>query len=162
MNTLVSASEVVEIAFGARESMLQRVDDPTLIEAAQYKYLRPVFGALYDAMCEGRYTRFRNEYIKVPLALYVKAMLIPSLGVRTEAVGMIAPGDQTFDDAPTGNVDLLRRDLFARAELLLRRAVEYVELNSSMFPEYDPRSNILNRVSVKANIIMSKTNVSDN
>ena len=71
MALLITPAEVLETAFPATEQFRDDLIRPTMIEVAQLQYLQPVFGALFDALEEERYSDFVSTYIKPPLAYYI-------------------------------------------------------------------------------------------
>ena len=84
MALLITPAEVLETAFPATEQFRDDLIRPTMIEVAQLQYLQPVFGALFDALEEERYSDFVSTYIKPPLAYYIRCMVIDEL---TASVG---------------------------------------------------------------------------
>ena len=76
MALLITPAEVLETAFPATEQFRDDLIRPTMIEVAQLQYLQPVFGTLFDALEEERYSDFVSTYIKPPLSYYIRCMVI--------------------------------------------------------------------------------------
>ena len=93
---LITPHEVVEIAFRGLEAMNESVIGEAPIVTAQYKFIRPVLGKLYEALLEGEYPELLNEYIKAPLAHYVKWLLLPRLSVQCGGIGVVQFKGENF------------------------------------------------------------------
>ena len=88
MALLITPAEVLETAFPATEQFRDDLIRPTMIEVAQLQYLQPVFGALFDALEEERYSDFVSTYIKPPLAYYIRCMVIDELTASRAVRGL--------------------------------------------------------------------------
>lgn len=55
---------------------------------------------------------------------------------------------------PGQRLHRLRRQARNDADTLLDKAIDYVENNPAMFPEYDPKENIRRRVLIKGGFIL--------
>ena len=71
MALLITPAEVLETAFPATEQFRDDLIRPTMIEVAQLQYLQPVFGALFDALEEERYSDFVSTSNRRWLITYV-------------------------------------------------------------------------------------------
>ena len=89
MALLITPAEVLETAFPATEQFRDDLIRPTMIEVAQLQYLQPVFGALFDALEEERYSDFVSTYIKPPLAYYIRCMVIDELTASVGTLGIL-------------------------------------------------------------------------
>ncbi len=157
MNLLISQQQVAELAFRAPDFIAPEAIPESTILAAQQKFIKPVFGDLYDAMLtRTTLAEFTSEYVAPPLALYVKMLMLPSLAVQSGAAGVVEVTGKNLarvsDERLRAAIARLRGD----AAALIRRAVEHVEADPTRFPEYDPRENILNRVSTEGGVILPK------
>lgn len=154
MALLITPAEVLETAFPATEQFRDDLIRPTMIEVAQLQYLQPVFGALFDALEEERYSDFVSTYIKPPLAYYIRCMVIDEL---TASVGTLGhPAGEiglrfTGFDPPAGAPQKAAR---TTAERLLDRAVGVIEANPESFPEYDPEQNLRHCLLLKGGFIL--------
>lgn len=90
MALLITPAEVLETAFPATEQFRDDLIRPTMIEVAQLQYLQPVFGTLFDALEEERYSDFVSTYIKPPLAYYIRCMVIDELTASVGTLGIPA------------------------------------------------------------------------
>ena len=140
MALLITPAEVLETAFPATEQFRDDLIRPTMIEVAQLQYLQPVFGALFDALEEERYSDFVSTYIKPPLAYYIRCMVIDELTYGSPASIRLQ--------------ERLRRQARTTAERLLDRAVGVIEANPESFPEYDPEQNLRHCLLLKGGFIL--------
>lgn len=151
---LISPEEVLEIAFGTPEGLRPELVGDVRIETAQLKYLKPVFGALYDRLGEEAYAPFVTDYLKLPLALYIKALTIDNAAVTIGAMGVTQTETGYAVPGSPGQLARLRQQTRTEADILLRKAVEEVERHPERFPGYDPRENILNRISCRGGVAL--------
>lgn len=155
MNTkLISKEKTAELLFGDAESPKGELITDTVIITAQEKHLRPVFGKLYDAMCGGSYGSFVEEYVNPPLAMFIYAQLIRNASVETGPLGTLQHKDTYHKPADEETVATITRCMRKDATVLLKTAVSYIEKNPGDFPEYDPKENILNKISTEGNIVV--------
>lgn len=97
---LITSSEVISLAFNAREQISTMSIRPLKIDIAQEHFIRPRFGdLLFDRMCEGQYADFVDRYIKPALAHYVRYGVIDELSVGISDNGAIVYGslDESID-----------------------------------------------------------------
>ena len=134
MALLITPAEVLETAFPATEQFRDDLIRPTMIEVAQLQYLQPVFGALFDALEEERYSDFVSTYIK-------------PLGILQEKSDYGSPASIRLQER-------LRRQARTTAERLLDRAVGVIEANPESFPEYDPEQNLRHCLLLKGGFIL--------
>lgn len=151
---LISSEEILEIAFPSTELPRPGLIGDTKIEIAQIKYLKPVFGKMYDRLAEPEYGDFVHEYLKLPLALYVKSLVIDEADVTVGAMGILQPQPAYGNPVSSSKLALLKRRARNEADRLLRLAVEHVENNPERYPEYIPEDNILHRVGIRGGIVL--------
>lgn len=154
MNLLITPARVAELAFRAPDFINPDAVPESTILAAQQKFLAPVFGSLYDRMCEGAYPDFVGEYIVPALALYVKMRMMPSLAVQTGTAGVVEVNSRNLARAGEVKLRYAVSRLRGEASALIDRAVAHIEANPDAFPEYDPRANIRNRCSVGGGVVL--------
>lgn len=155
MKTLITAAEVVDLAFGGTSNLCPEEVSEATILAAQRKFLLPVFGAtLLEEMLAGDHSDLVEDYVKPALALYVKRLLLPALAARVGTAGVVRyVGDGIAEvDAPTFR-RLLRRTK-ADADTIVDAIVDYVELNAENFPSYSPSGNIRYSVNIDSGIVL--------
>lgn len=154
MELLITPAQVAQTAFRAPDLIDPEAIPESTILAAQQKFIRPVFGGLYTAMCAGRYAAFAEEYILPALALYVKMLMLPSLAVQAGRAGLVELDTQNLARAGEAKIRQAVRRLRSDASALIGRAVEQVENNPAQFPEYDPRDNIRRRCSTAGQVVL--------
>jgi hypothetical protein len=113
--------------------------------------VRPVLGnALCDALLRGEHPDFLAGYILPPLALYVKALMLPALAVQAGAAGVAEVNSKNMARVGDAKLRASVRRLRGDALALMRRAVDHLESASpGSYPSYDPAANVLNRCSVE-------------
>lgn len=153
---LITASEVISMAFTSVEQVKPEIINSTKIIAAEQQYLRPVFGKLYDAMVDGQYDDFVAEYIRPALAYYVRYGVIPDLSISLGNTGAMTFGTQHSSSASDKQRQMLRSQAIADADALICRAIRHIEANKEMFPEYEVKENIKKKTSIKGGFIFSR------
>ena len=157
MNLLITPAQVAEMAFRAPDFVRPESVSEGTILAAQQKYVRPVLGdALYEALCGGAYPAFSEDFVRPPLALYVKMLMLPSLAVQAGGAGVAEVNSRNLIRAGNAKLGALRRRLRGDALALMRRAVEHIEAAPGDYPEYDPQCNVLNRCSTDGGLVLEK------
>jgi len=158
MKPLITPARVAAEAFRPPEFLQPDAVGESAIVAAQRRHIRPVLGeTLYAALCGGAHPAFVEEYVAPPLALYVKAAMLPALAVQTGAAGVVELHSANLARADEAKMRAAARRLRADADALVRRAVEHVEGSRALFPEYDPEENVLNRCSVAGGVVLTKS-----
>ena len=135
--TLISAQEVVDLAFTTADQIKSTSINDTKIEAAQEKFIRPAVGALYDALIAGKYEALVSDYIKPALAYWVKYTVIPDLSIKIgdKGANVFTPDHaQAATDKQRAEQREQARD---DAQSLMNKAIRHIEANTDMFPEYD-------------------------
>jgi hypothetical protein len=143
---LITAKEVIEISFTGEENIKENRIPDSVIESAQEKYLRPVLTGLHDHLTKPAYTQFVNDYIKPPLAFFVRYLVLPSMSIQLSNMGAFLPETDFSKTATDRQRDTLRQSALSIAEPLLEKAVRYIEENRSGFPEYVKKSRTVNKV----------------
>ena len=141
MALLITPAEVLETAFPATEQFRDDLIRPTMIEVAQLQYLQPVFGALFDALEEERYSDF-------------VCMVIDELTASVGTLGILQEKSDYGSPASIRLQERLRRQARTTAERLLDRAVGVIEANPESFPEYDPEQNLRHCLLLKGGFIL--------
>ncbi len=159
MELLITPAQVASMAFRAPDFISEEAVPEATILAAQHKFIRPVLGsALYDALCRGAYATLKSDYIALPLALYVKMLMLPSLALQTGAAGVVEANSRNLYRAGDAKLRAARRRLRSDALALMRRAVAHIESQTLTYREYDPRENILNRCSIEGGLVIAGSN----
>lgn len=154
MHTLISPREVVEIAFAGSEPLNESSVGETVIMTAEQKFIRPVLGNLYDSLLNNLYPELLDEYIKAPLALYVKLLVLPSMAVHTGTMGIVQHHSKNMETSSRSQQSALESQTRASAMSLIKRAITHIELNPTRYPEYDGSQNILNKTSIEGHIVL--------
>jgi hypothetical protein len=150
MKTLIDVNRVFSLAFGSEEGYVASVITEVDIVEAETRFLRPVLGdALYDALSRGAYAQLMDEYVAPMLALWTRFVVEPSLAMR--CCGCMSRG--AISEARNDYDRRAYRALQMRAAAYSRRLTDYLNANGNSFPEYDAKSNFLNRCSFYGNII---------
>ena len=150
---IMSAAEVVALAFPATSNIRAAQITEADIVAAQEKFLAPVFGALWDALCEGAHAEFTAEYIKPALAHFVKAQVLPTLGAITP-YGVVEFSSDTTKRADNRQLVRAIRAAADTAQTLRRMALRHIEAHSDEFGEYQPTQNILRHTRIAGGIVL--------
>lgn len=155
MEKLITAAEVVALAFGGEENFRASEISDAAILAAQQKFIRPVLGgALCKAMEQNRQTTLHNTYLKPALALYIKFLVLPALAAQVSMAGVVAYIGEGYRSVDTVTFRRLLRRIRSDADALLDAAIDYIESNAALFPEYDPEQNIRNRVRLEGGVVL--------
>ena len=150
---LITAAEVLETAFPSNEYVPEGMIVPAGIDTAQLGFLRPVFGKLYDKLGEEPYAAFCRTYIKPALAYYIRYLMVDEQCAAIGAAGIRQNKSAYTEAVPDSRLHRLRRQARNDADTLLDKAIDYVENNPAMFPEY-PKENIRRRVLIKGGFIL--------
>ncbi len=154
MNTLISPSQVLSLAFGDGELLPPEAISEADIAAAEQRYILPVVGqALYERLLGGAYPDFTAGYLAAAAALFTRLGIQSRLDIRTGQCGTTAPKSSWFQPADAEARRKLSGSLRTQARTLLRRAADHLEARNDDFPEYDPDDNILNRCSIHGNLV---------
>jgi hypothetical protein len=156
MKTLITPAQVARTAFTGPDLITGEAVPEATILAAEQKYVRPVLGpALCDALLRGDHPDFLADYILPPLALYVKALMLPALAVQAGAAGVVEVNSKNLARAGGAKLRASVRRLRSDALALMRRAADHLESASpGTYPYYDPAANVLNRCSMEGGIVL--------
>ena len=159
MKRLVSPAEVLTIAFGTTHTLRESDVPEHTILAAERKFLRPVLGGeLFDKLTaeESAATdrTFVENYLKMPLALYVASLLLPTIALQVGAAGVVRVAGESFRAVDERSIVRLCRRLRSDAGALLDSAADYLAAHPDLFPLYCPEANVRHRLSLKGGIIV--------
>ncbi|MDR2935864.1 MAG: hypothetical protein LBU80_00765 [Rikenellaceae bacterium] len=146
MNLLISAREVIAIAFGPEDQIDDRVVNDFKIEAAQAKFIAPALGGLYFVCREVRYHDFLQHFVKPALAYFVKYGILPDLQLKAGNAGIVHNHTAQSASASDRQAVMLRREALNVGNTLLRKAIEHIEASPETFPEYDSDKRLHRRI----------------
>ncbi|MDR0511287.1 MAG: hypothetical protein LBH06_09375 [Rikenellaceae bacterium] len=113
--------------------------DVNTILVAQLALLQPALGSdLYDALGEGSYQQFVANYLKLPLSLWIKALLLQTSILRLGSMGAVKASAQYIKPASERDIALAVNVLRSQARMLLRGALDHLAANRNDYPEYKP------------------------
>ena len=154
MNLLINSEEVLAAAFTPVERVSAGIISDAAIEAAQLRYLKPVFGGMYDKFIEGEYADFVGEYLRDALAYYVKADMAGTLAVQFGGGGLFRPKNDHLSPATVHDAEAVRMAAKRIADTLLDRAVGVVEADPAAFHGYAPGDNVRNRICLRGGVVI--------
>lgn len=154
MNTLITAQQVVAMAFGGTNNLRAEEVCPSTILAAERTFLLPVFGAtLLDQLREGSHPSLL-ALLQPALALYVKRLMLPSLAARVGMAGVVRYAPEGYTEADNNLLQRLQRRTKADADALVDQAVELVAASPDSYPSYSPAHNVRNRTRISAGVVL--------
>lgn len=137
MSALITAQEVIDIAFASNTNMSPESISDVVIHIAERKYIKPALGGLYDELQTKQYHKFAEEYIKPALAYFVKCEVMPSLAVSLGNNGIALASPQYMTSATDKQRQMLYDSELHKANLLLNEAVEYIHKHIEDFPMFN-------------------------
>jgi hypothetical protein len=167
MKTLITPARVASLAFRAPDFISEEAVSEATIVAAEERFIRPVLGAaLCDALADGAWPELLEDYVAPALALYVKALMLPTLAVQVGVAGVAEVNSRNLARAGEAKLRAAVKRLQGDALALMRRAVEHIEgagggsgagsgSGSGAYPEYDPAQNVLHRCSIEGGIALT-------
>ncbi|MBP3423590.1 MAG: hypothetical protein J6K57_00940 [Alistipes sp.] len=154
MKTIIDQSVVLALAFGEAEHLSRQVVGSADILVAQERYIVPILGReLTDALIEGKYSEFVEEYVAPALAFAVRLVIQPAINLRLGDSGLVAPRGEAMESPDAAATRGLLRSLKVRTRELLKRLSAFVEQNKGQFAEYDSKCNIFNRCSIDGGVV---------
>lgn len=150
----MTPSEVALTAFGGENNVLMDAITEAAIASAQQKFLRPVLGGLYGALENGQYTELLEGFVKAALAQWVKYMVLPALSAQTGALGVIQYSGQGFSGAGDKALARLLHRTRSDARALTDTLIRHIESSPDEYPEYRPKDNAANKVSIAGGVIL--------
>lgn len=154
-NTLITSAQVICEAFRTTDFVREESVLPADILSAEQKYLVPVLGGLYKALQNGLYPQLMSDYIVKPLALYVKAQMLPRLWLQSSDAGIVRLSGSSLASASESQLREMVGGVLQQAHTLMLRAVEHIESSEQHYPEYDSRKNVLNHCSIRGGIVVT-------
>lgn len=129
MDILITTTDVLS-EFSTAESLRDDLVSESKIALAQVKFLQPILGRdLVDRLLEGEHEEFVSKYIKAPLSLFVKSIVVAQSRGEVGPMGVQQYESDYSTAASTEVVDALGRTLRSHAGSLLKEAVRALELD---------------------------------
>lgn len=135
MANLITAQEVIELAFAENSNMREESISDTSIRIAEIKYIKPVFGNMYS-MLGTTYSDFTNEYIKPALAYFVKCEIVSSIAIDMSNSGIALANPQYQSAASDKQRQRLYDSEMSKAKVLLDDALAYISAYKEDFPDF--------------------------
>ena len=135
MANLITAQEVIELAFAENSNMREESIPKTTIGIAEIKYIRPAFGAMY-ALLADKYSDFTDEFIKPALAYFVKCEVMSSIAIDMSNSGVAVTNPQYQNAASDKQRQRLYDSEMSKAKTLLDYALSHIAVHSEEFPDY--------------------------
>lgn len=141
MNYLLTAAEVISIAFNDKNYLSGKILNSHL-EIAHEALLRPALGddfyaELTDAvLTAGVNKTFADTYLKGPLAWYVRYLILPEIAVHVSNTGLVLAQSDGSMSASDKQAGIVRDQAKANSDILMRKALHYLEDNIDDFPTY--------------------------
>ena len=135
MANLITAQEVIELAFAENSNMREESISDTSIRIAEIKYIKPVFGNMYS-MLGTTYATFTNEYLKPALAYFVKCEIVSSIAIDMSNSGIAVANPQYQSAASDKQRQRLYDSEMSKAKVLLDDALAYISAHAEEFPDF--------------------------
>lgn len=156
MKTIITPQTVISLAFGGEEFISPQRVTTADIAAATHRFLVPIMGsALVEKVADGGYPTLLDQFVAPALAFAVRTLLQPSLNVRTGDAGVMIPQGDNTHAAWQSTLKTLQLSLKNRTSTLLRMLSDHLSQNSSLYPEYDQKHDILKHCSINGGFVQT-------
>jgi hypothetical protein len=161
MASLLTKDEIVAISF-KRKIDLVKIPD-RLAESVQSTHIKPVLGAdLYDKVIAtpSSYSAL-IDYLKPVIAYFVKYYILPEIwiDISTTGVNKIQGNNRTIADSE--EFGTARQDALDMANKFMSDLTDYLNDNTTLYPDYYYYSNPGNKVNIVGGIIYRPDIVQD-
>lgn len=161
MSRLITASEVIEIAFPNYKFDTARIKD-AVIEVAELQHIKPaltkdLYKKLVTGNITGKYATLLNEYIKKALAYFVKYECLPDVIIDLANAGAFQNNSEFASAAPDRMLGDLREATLVQARVLMDNAMEYIEDNEDDFPEYKEEDDPNKTTTIIGGLVLGNT-----
>jgi len=117
----------------------------------------PVTGRpLYERMLDGGYSALREEYAAPAAAYAVRLLVQPMRDIHAGEGGTTGPYSGNYRPAGTQQLAEARRALRTKARALLGRLSDHLAAHADDYPEYDPRSDAMRRISTEGGLVLPR------
>ncbi|MFA6335583.1 MAG: hypothetical protein WCX48_08525 [Bacteroidales bacterium] len=136
MAHLITASEVITIAFIGEEKISSDKIKDVSIDIAEKEFIIPHIGQdLYDALILGSYTELAT-LLEKPLAFYVRFLILPEIAVSVANMGLMQSINDYSRPVSSAMQNTLLQRTLKNAETLMDTVVKYIQDNYELYPEY--------------------------
>ena len=135
MANLITAQEVIELAFAENSNMREESISSTSIRIAEIKNIKPTFGNMYPLLGT-TYADFTNGYIKPALAYFVKCEILSSIAIDMSNSGIAIANPQYQSAASDKQRQRLYDSEMSKAKVLLDDALAYISSHIEEFPDF--------------------------
>ena len=139
MANLITAQEVIELAFAENSNMREESISSTSIRIAEIKYIKPTFGNMYPLLGT-TYADFTNDYIKPALAYFVKCEIMSSIAIDMSNSGVAVANPQYQSAASDKQRQRLYDSEMSKAKVLLDDALAYIYAHIEEFPDFEGKT----------------------
>ncbi len=136
MDNIITADEVVSIAFNGLTKIKADCISEYAIKCATEKYILPILGKTMYNLLTTTYSDFNNEHIKPAAAFFVKAEAIPELSLVLGNFGVAVTNPQYMNSATDAQRAALYENTLSKGRTLMDAAVAYINENADEFPDY--------------------------
>lgn len=155
MEIIITTGDIAEIAFGSRTSANAVLVTPQSVATAQQKYIRPALGEeMFDAVLRGEYPDFVSEFLKLPLALLTKSIILHSADYVVGAMGVSRQNNPNASPLSSREYGLALRHLRSDAMVHLGGAMEHLAANRNKYPHYNPAQSRFTEVSIQGGVVL--------
>lgn len=109
---------------------------------------------MFDAILQGEYPDFVAEFLKLPLALLTKSIILHSADYVVGAMGVSRQNNPNASPLSSREYGLALRHLRSDAMVHLRCAMEHLEANRNKYPLYNPAQSRFKEVSIQGGVIL--------
>lgn len=146
---LITPQETINIAFQGLSDINADLICESKINAAQYKFIRPVVGSdMYRCLMLGEYSDFVHTYIKPALAYFVRYTVLPDISLQVGNAGIMQYSGQYSSAATDKQRETLRAQALDDGNTLLNEAVDELKSNPTLYPKYHPEISGRNKQAV--------------
>ena len=157
MQTLIDTKEAIALAFADTGYFDPSGLSTAEIAAAEARYVLPVTGRpLYERMLDGGYSALREEYAAPAAAYAVRLLVQPMRDIHAGEGGTTGPYSGNYRPAGTQQLAEARRALRTKARAVLGRLSDHLAAHADDYPEYDPRSDAMRRISTEGGLVLPR------
>lgn len=159
MKQLITSGEVLALAFSSTTTLREENIPAHTILAAQQRLVRPVVGErLYAMLTDEEPSEavegFLQAHLKLPLALYVASLLLPTLALQVGSAGVVRLSGESFEAADERALQRAVRRLRADADALMDAATDHLAADATLGSCYSSAENVRERTTLTAGLVL--------